>query len=54
MSSKRGKSGFMVVRCQYVNCSHVNRVSQGYAHHVKKSRQLFKKGMPCFAINTKL
>ncbi|KAH3847715.1 hypothetical protein DPMN_090046 [Dreissena polymorpha] len=33
---------------------HVNGLSYGKTHHVKKSLQLFKKGMPCFAINTKL
>ncbi|KAH3889363.1 hypothetical protein DPMN_013417 [Dreissena polymorpha] len=38
----------------YKRHTHVHGLSYGKTHHVKKSLQLFKKGMSCFAINTKL
>ncbi|KAH3736475.1 hypothetical protein DPMN_043044 [Dreissena polymorpha] len=44
------------VNALFLPCTHHNRVnglSYGKTHHVKKSLQLFKKGMPFFAINTK-
>ena len=45
---KKGLSGYLFVRCENVYCEFVNCVPYGKTHHVKK------RGMPCFAANTKL
>ena len=45
---RKGLSGYLYVRCQNVDCMHVNRVTYGKTHRVSK------RGMPCFSANTKL
>jgi len=45
---RKGLSGYLYVRCQNPDCLHVNRVPYGKTHRIKR------KGMPCFAANTKL
>ena len=45
---KKGLSGFLYVRCQNVDCEYVNRVAYAKTHRNKR------RGMPCFAANTKL
>ena len=45
---RKGLSGFFYVRCSNGDCEHINRVTYGKTHRLKA------KGMPCFAVNTKL
>ncbi|WAR24663.1 hypothetical protein MAR_038332, partial [Mya arenaria] len=45
---KKGLGGYLYVRCQNHDCLAINRVPYGKTHRVKK------RGMPCFAANTKL
>ena len=45
---RKGLSGYLYVKCDNIDCEHVNRVAYGKTHRVKG------KGMPCFAVNTKL
>lgn len=45
---KIGLSGYLYVQCQNIDCGYVNRVTYGKTHRLKT------KGMPCFAVNTKV
>ncbi|XP_053374280.1 uncharacterized protein LOC128545997 [Mercenaria mercenaria] len=45
---KKGLSGYLYVQCQNIECGYINCVPHGKTHHMKQ------KGMPCFAVNTKL
>ncbi|WAR09110.1 hypothetical protein MAR_019068, partial [Mya arenaria] len=45
---KKGLGGYLYVRCQNHDCLAINRDPYGKTHRLKK------RGMPCFAANTKL
>ena len=46
---KKGLSGYIYVKCTNSDCGAVNRVPYGKTHRKKSTR-----GMPSFAVNTKL
>jgi hypothetical protein len=47
---KKGLGGYLYVRCQNVDCGHINIAPYGKTRH-QKDRTV---GMPCFDVNTKL
>ena len=45
---KKGLGGYLYVKCQNIDCGHINCVPYGATYRRKVT------GMPCFSVNTKL
>ncbi|XP_053392723.1 uncharacterized protein LOC123542269 isoform X2 [Mercenaria mercenaria] len=47
---QKGLGGYLYVKCENPDCEYINRAAYGKTYHQTAERR----GMPCFAVNTKL